>query len=129
MSKASKSQIQQLKKYTKDDIIDAISREWNGEYFIESMLMYLDNKKIDAAFAENEKAIKAENDAMKAYLAWKSEMVRRFGDGNSVKIGAIPAAEIQRGDKLVQIWDDARKKLEGAEGRVQKLMEEAEKRE
>ena len=118
MSLSDKTLKSRLTKYSKADIIDALCSEFQADYFVSSMLRTLESRTTKRLMDEEEKAYKASRAAGDAYIAWQTDMIKRFGDGKSVKFSDIPSKELQKGAKLGDAWKEAMKKADEAENRV-----------
>lgn len=95
--RANKTELQKLKAYTKDDIIEALGRCYQSDYIVSQILGELEERKAQNALKEHEKAIDTLNSARTAYTSWRTEMCAKYGDGKTVKIANIPPDEITRG--------------------------------
>lgn len=118
MSLSDKTLKSRLAKYSNADIIDALCSEFQADYFVSSMLRTLEERTTIRLIDESNKAGQASIAAGDAYIAWEADMIKRFGDGKSVKFSDIPQKELQKGAKLGDAWKAAMKKADEAESRV-----------
>lgn len=114
MSLRDKSLKKKLSKYSKADIIDAVCNEFMADHIVHGMLLFLEGRTMQRLMDEEDKAFKAQNAAGDAYISWQADMIKRFGDGQSVKISDIPDSELQKGAKLGNAWKEAEKKADKA---------------
>lgn len=105
--RANKTELQKLKAYTKDDIIEALGRCYQSDYIVSQILGELEEIKVQNALKEHEKAIDTLNSARTAYMSWRTEMCVKYGDGKTVKIANIPPDEISRGVLLEKALNTA----------------------
>ena len=112
----------ELSKHRKQDIIDAICSEFNADYLISNLIRFIFEKESNRALAEEKKAFDEENKAGKAYVAWNSEVVQKYGDGIEVKIVDIPQKEYERGIRLAKDWEEKRKKAKKMAERVERIL-------
>lgn len=123
MSKPTKSSIQKLSKYKKEEILEAMEHcIFFSEFQISEMLTYLQRKTSDAAFEEHDRALQEEIEARKKYLEWESEVCRKYGDGKSVKLIDIPPAEINRGAALERAMKAATEKEQRLSKQIDKIL-------
>lgn len=107
MKKACEIDIKKLQKYPKELILEAISREWQADYYIQRILLYCERKTAEISFIEEEEAIKEISKTSAAYFAWKKEMIKLYGDGQSVLLVNVPPYEIEKGLALERAWREA----------------------
>lgn len=93
--------LKKLSKYSKKDIIEALSQQYQVDCFIISGILgeleYTASKRV---LDDHDKAIKAHQDAFKAYIEWKKQICIAYGDGESVKLTNIPPEELTKGAAL-----------------------------
>ena len=100
MSRVSESDLKKLSKYSKEEIIEALSKSYQASYIIAGLLSDLEQKTTDKLFEDSRKSIYAAMSAREAYSKWIKDMALKYGDGTHVKISALPIEEVHRGAKL-----------------------------
>ena len=105
--KAKREDIQKLKTYSKDEIIDAIDVHWNSNTIIREILDNCKYAKQDRVFKEHDKALAECKSTSKKYCEWLSELSVKYGDGKNVKIADIPMEELKIGAKLEKAMNTA----------------------
>lgn len=118
MSLSDKTLKSKLSKYYKADIIDALCSEFNADYTVRNMLIFLESRTTTRLIDESRKACEASIKAGDAYIAWQADMIKRYGDGKSVNFSDIPGKELKKGAQLGEAWKKAMKKADEAESRV-----------
>ena len=95
--------------YTKAEVITALVRNFHGSD-IDRLICYLESERLKDIIAKQEKADADETAAMQAYLGWRRELIKKYGDGEQVRLIDLPRDEIIRGAALEKAWTEARKK-------------------
>lgn len=98
--KAKRKDIQKLKTYSKDEIIDAIDVCWNSNTIIREILGNIEYAKLDRVFKEHDKALAECKSTSQKYCEWLSELSVKYGDGKNIKIADIPMEELKIGAKF-----------------------------
>ena len=122
MSKAKPELLKKLSKYSKEEIIQAIGQQWDGEYFIKGVLVDLEEKARDKVFKDHDKALKNLIAAREAYIKWKNEICAKHGDGKTVKLSAIPQEEIIHGANLEKALIEATETEQRLSNKIDKLL-------
>lgn len=120
--RANKTELQRLKAYTKDDIIEALGRCYQSDYIVSQILGELEERKAQNALKEHEKAIDTLNSARMAYMSWRTDMCAKYGDGKTVKIANIPPDEISRGAFLEKALNTATERERKVSKEVDKIL-------
>jgi hypothetical protein len=118
MSLSDQSLKSKLSKYSKADIIDAVCNEFMADHIVHDMLIFLGSRTNTRLIDESIKAHEESYKAADAYIAWQDDMIKRYGNGKSVKSSDIPQKEQLKGAKLGDAWKKAMKKSDEAERRV-----------
>lgn len=105
--RTSKAELQKLKVYSKDAIIEALGHCYQSDYIVSEIIGELEERKVQNALKEHEKAIDTLNTARKAYMNWRSDMCVKYGDEKTVKIVNIPSEEITKGARLEKALNTA----------------------
>lgn len=92
--------LKKLSKYSKEDIIKALGQQCQADFVIKVILNELEYIASKRVLDNHDKAIKAHEDAFRAYIEWKNRMCIAYGDGKSVKLTNIPLEEITKGAAL-----------------------------
>lgn len=92
--------LKKLSKYSKEDIIKALGQQCQADFVIKAILNELEYIASKRVLDNHDKAIKAHEDALIAYIEWKNQMCIAYGDGKSVKLTNIPLEEITKGAAL-----------------------------
>lgn len=122
MSRADPKLVAKLKKYSKDQIIDALANQFNADYYIRGLLNHLEEQESDKLLKEHREAIEAEAKARKAFSEFIKEAAAKYGDGKSFKIGALPPAEYARGCALEKAVKEAEAKERMLDKKVTKML-------
>lgn len=120
--RANKTELQKLKAYSKDDIIEALGRCYQSDFIVSQILGELEEIKVQNALKEHEKAIDTLNSARTAYVSWRTEMCVKYGDGKTVKIANIPPFEIAKGAKLEKALNTATEREQKISRKVDKIL-------
>ena len=107
MRSADPELVAKLKKYTKDQIIDALASQINADYNTGRLLNHLEEKESDKLLKEHREAIEAEEKARHLYLLFLREMAAKYGDGKSFRIMKLSRAEYERGILLEKAIKEA----------------------
>lgn len=99
MENSANAKINELSRYKKEDLLDAVSNCCT-EFVISKMLSYLKIKKVNETFDNKTKAMEDYNAALRDYIAWKDEVIHKYGDGKSVQLSAIPLEDKLHGAEL-----------------------------
>ncbi len=100
MSRAKPEFLKKLAKYSKEDIIEALGRQFRADYIISDIVNDLESKATQKALDDHGKALDALITARGAYFRWQDEMCVRYGDGKTAKLADIPTEEISKGAAL-----------------------------
>lgn len=122
MSRADPKLVAQLKKYSKNQIVDALANQFNADYYIKGLLNHLEEKETDRLLKEHREAIEAETNARKALSDFIEESATKYGDGISFKIGALPPAEYEKGAALEKAVREAEAKEHMLDKKVTKML-------
>ena len=122
MDEKRRDHLKEISKYSKEEIIEALGRQYIPLVVLDSLLGDLEYRRRIKAIEEHKKAFEAEQAAFDAYMAWRKEIVAKYGDGKSVTISKIPRAEITRGADLEKAWNAAREKERKTNAKVEKLL-------
>lgn len=115
--------LKKLSKYSKKDIIEALGQQYQMDCFIISGILdeleYIASKR---AFDDHDKAIKAHQDAFKAYMEWRKQICRAYGDGESIKLTNIPPEEIAKGAALERALKSAAEAEQKLDKKISKML-------
>lgn len=90
----------ELKKYTKEDIIESLAYRWDAGLIIPEIIQRCETRVFDRLVKAREKAQTDYDKKLSCYLKWRNEMCHKYGDGQTVKLADIPQKEISYGAKL-----------------------------
>lgn len=121
--KAKQEDIKKLSSYTKQEIIQAIESLWQGDVFVHDLLDFLEDKKTDTLLKQHTDAIDNLSAARKAYIDWKHDIIKKYGDGLSVKCRDIPDAELERGVTLEKAIKDATERERKLNNKVKRILD------
>lgn len=122
MDKERRDYMKEISKYSKEEIIEALARQYIPLVALDGLLGDLEYRRRIKAIEERKKATEKERAAFDAYMAWRKEMVAKYGDGKAVTISKIPFEELARGANLEKAWNTAREKERKASAKVDKLL-------
>lgn len=114
--------MQKLKAYSKGDIIEALGDCYQSDCIVSAILGELEERKVQNALKEHEKAIDTLNSARMAYMSWRTDMCAKYGDGKTVKIANIPPDEISRGAFLEKALNTATERERKVSKEVDKIL-------
>ncbi len=120
--RASKTDLEKLKLYSKEEIIEALGHCYQSDYIVAHIINELDDRKVQKALSEHEKAIDILNSARTAYMKWRTDMCERYGNGRTVKISDIPPSDFQEGVFLERNLYTAEQNEAALDKRVNKLL-------
>ena len=72
---------QRLNRFSKDQIIRAISESYQASYILESLINNLESIAQEDLLAKHSSAIDAERRAVRACMDWRREMCDKYGHG------------------------------------------------
>lgn len=107
-----------LEKYSKQEIINAIrtlSHYYGFNGIEERLIDKINDNHREEAFKKASAARQNEIDCMNKYFAWQKEMIKKYGDGQACRLGAIPSDERIKGLNLQCLWKDAEAKRKSLE--------------
>lgn len=110
--------IKNIEKYSKAEIIEAIRRL---PLFAEELLRKLEDNEMRTMFKKADEARQKEIDAIKAFANWKTEVIKKYGDGNSVQLCSLPRSEIEKGAALEEALKKSTRARIEAEGKEDRL--------
>ena len=122
MSRASDSDLKKLSKYSKEEIIEALSKSYQASYIIAGLLSDLEQKATDKLFEDSKKSIDASISSRTAYSEWIKEMCEKYGDGKRFKISSLPIEEISRGAKLEKAMKEAIERERKLDAKINKQL-------
>lgn len=117
-----KDKFQELKKYSKEEILEALRQAFIPEVVVDSLLARLEYGRQIKAIDEHRAAEVAARTALEAYLAWKKGVVERYGSGGSVSLMLVPFEELQRGVAREKAWNAACEKERALSVKVNRLL-------
>lgn len=114
MSRADLQLIEQLHRFEKEQIIEAISHLLNSDFIARSIISEIEMAESDKLFNAHEKALTALIAARKAFADWTRDAAEKYGDGKSFKISSLPISEYGKGaylEKSVEEFEEKERKL------------------
>lgn len=117
-----KDKIQELKKYSKEELLEALCAMFIPEEVVDSLLARLEYNQQKKALHEQRDAEVAARTALEAYLAWKKGVVERYGSRGSVSLRLVPFEVLQRGAALEKAWNAACEKERALSAKVNRLL-------
>ena len=121
MSQAKPELLKKLSKYSKEDIIEALGRNYQADYIVTGILNDLENRATKKAFADYDKALDDLKAAQEACYNWRIEMVDKYGGGNNVHLKDIPQEEIKHGAALERAAEKAEETVQRLDKKINKL--------
>ena len=122
MSRADPKLVAKLKKYSKDQIIEALANQFNSDYYIRGLLNHLEYEESDRLLKEHRKAIEIEAAARGVFSEFIKEAAAKYGDGKSFKISALPPTEYAKGVLLEKAVKEAEAKERALDKKVSKML-------
>lgn len=113
---------QRLNRFSKDQIIRAISESYQASYILETLINDLEYRAQEDLLAKHSSAIDAERRAAEACMDWRREMCDKYGHGGECRLADIPAVEVARGAKLEKEWKAAQEKERALDKQVNKTL-------
>lgn len=114
--------IKRLNKFSKEQIIRAISESHFSYFILDGLITDLEYQAQQDLLSKHSSAIDAERAAAQACMDWRREMCDRYGNGGNCKLKDIPNDEIKRGAKLELKWKEAQAKERAFDKRVNKAL-------
>lgn len=122
MKEDTKKLAQRLNRFSKEQIIKAISESYQASYILESLIINLESIAQEELLAKHSSAIDAERQAAGACMDWRREMCDKYGHGGECRLADIPAVEVARGAKLEKEWKAAQEKERALDKQVNKML-------
>lgn len=119
---SNKDLAKRLRKFSKEQIIEAITECYQAEFLFNSIISSLEYKAEKELLDAHAAAIDAEREAAKACMDWRSEMCDKYGHGGECKLVDIPQDEIAKGAKLEREWIAAQEKEKALDKKVSKAL-------
>lgn len=94
MSREKPELLKKLSKYSKEDIIEALGKQYQADFIISGIINDLEQKASQKTLDDHSKALDALISAREAFLKWRKEICVRYGDGKTVKLSNIHPEEI-----------------------------------
>lgn len=122
MARTKKEALEDLAKYSKEEIIEALGKSYLSTGDIDYILIDLNYIRQTKTIDEHQKAAADASAALTAYIEWQKEVIEKYGDGKTVRFIQLPASEIKRGNGLADALDAANKKEKRLDNKVKKLL-------
>lgn len=122
MSRAKPELIKKLAKYSKEDIIEALGKQYQADFIISGIINDLDHRASQKVLDDHGKALDALVAAREAFSKWRNEMCVRYGDGKSVKLADIPPEEISKGAALEKALKEATETEQRLDKKVNRML-------
>lgn len=100
----------ELNKFTKSQIIDAIVRTFPYRGVSERLIANLEHSYTEELISKHSYAIEEESEATKEYIKWRGDMIDKYGDNGEVRLCDMPMKEIMKGTELQNKMESARAK-------------------
>ena len=101
--------LQKIRAYTKEEIIEAVGNYWYSDVFVRQILRVLEEIKLNKMRAKRKESLKKATAARTEYLKWMRDVRIKYGDGDTVKLTRIPLEELKHGAELEKALDIAEK--------------------
>ena len=122
MNQKTQELAKKLRKYSKEQIIEAISKCYQADYILDKLLSDLEYAAQNELLVAHAVAIDAERVAAYAYMDWQMEMCDKYGHDGKYKFADIPPKEITKGANLEQMRKDAQAKEQTLNKKVNKML-------
>lgn len=122
MSRADPKLVAKLKKYSKEQIIEALANQYNADYFISGVVNFVEEQQSNRLLKEHSEAIELYTTAQRAYSDFIREMAQKYGDGKTFKISALSPAEYAKGVSLEKIVKEAATRESELDKKVTKML-------
>ena len=122
MSRAKPELLKKLAKYSKEDIIEAIGKQYQADFIISGIINDLEHRASQKVLDDHGKALDALIAAREAFSKWRNEMCARYGDGKSVKLADIPPEEISKGATLEKALKEATETEQRLDKKVNRML-------
>ena len=122
MKEETRELARKLRKFSKEQIIKAISESWDAQFFLKGIIDNLEYAAQKDLLEKHSKAIDAERQVAEAYMNWRSEMCDKYGNEGKCKLADIPEAEIRKGARLESEWKKAQEKEHALDKQVNKML-------
>lgn len=122
MSREKPELLKKLSKYSKEDIIEALGKQYQADFIISGIINDLEQKDSQKTLDDHSKALDALISAREAFLKWRKEMCVRYGDGKTVKLSNIPQEEIKKGAVLERALQEATETEQRLDKKVNRML-------
>lgn len=122
MSREKPELLKKLSKYSKEDIIEALGKQYKADFIISGIINDLEQKASQKALDDHSKALDALISAREAFLKWRKEMCVRYGNGKTVKRSNIPQEEIKKGAVLERALQEATETEQRLDKKVNRML-------
>ena len=106
---APREDLQKIRAYTKEEIIEAIGGIWCFDDIIGQILRILEESKLNRIRAEQKEALKKAIATRTEYLKWMRDVRIKYVDGDAVKFTRVPFEDLKRGAELEKAMNIAEK--------------------
>lgn len=122
MSREKPELLKKLSKYSKEDIIEALGKQYQADFIISGIINDLEQKASQKTLDDHSKALDALISAREAFLKWRKEICVRYGDGKTVKLSNIPPEEISKGVVLERALQEATETEQRLDKKVNRML-------
>lgn len=122
MSREKPELLKKLSKYSKEDIIEALGKQYQADFIISGIINDLEQKASQKALDDHSKELDALISAREAFLKWRKEMCVRYGNGKTVKRSNIPQEEIKKGAVLERALQEATETEQRLDKKVNRML-------
>lgn len=123
MGRLKPEKLRELEKYTKAEIIEAIERNYSAGYIVHDLLRDLKRIQLQKMLDDKREADRIYDEKLEELIAWRKEVVEKYGDGITVKLSVLPHEEARRGVNIEMEYKTAQKAVTQLEKRIKKHME------
>lgn len=122
MNRADPKLVAKLKRYSKDQIIEALGKQYNADYIISGLVNDIEYQQSDRLLKEHGEALDAAIKARREFSEFIREAATKYGDGKSFKVSALPPAVLARGTALEKAVKEAEAKERDLDKKVSKML-------
>ena len=122
MSRVKPELLKKLAKYSKEDIIEALGKQYQADFIISGIINDLEHRASQKALDDHGKALDVLIAAREAFSKWRNKMCARYGDGKSVKLADIPPEEISKGAALEKALKEATETEQRLDKKVNRML-------
>lgn len=103
MKKGDLSQLKsKLMRYSKEDIVDVILSQYQGDYYARIYLLELNDRLFKRSIDREQKAFDKNAEAFEAYIQWTNELKAKYGKDGKINLNSLTDYELKKTSMLLE---------------------------